>query len=68
MPAGDDVDDAAREAISQSRATISEATETNEVMRKNVLLSRVVIRDVRQSVAEALRTIGEADALITRQR
>ena len=62
-----DGDDAAvRAAIMQARVTGSEAAEVHQDMRKNVLLSRVVIRAARQSVSEALQTIEEVEALIAR--
>ena len=62
-----DGDDAAiRAAIVQSRMTASEAAEVHQDMRKNVLLSRVVIREAKQSVSEALQIIDEIEALIAR--
>ena len=62
-----DGDDAAvRAAIVQARVTGSEAAEVHQDMRKNVLLSRVVIREAKQSVSEALHTIEDVEALIAR--
>ena len=55
-----------RAAIVQARVTASEAAEVHQDMRKNVLLSRVVIRAAREAVSEGLQTTNEFKALIAR--